>query len=268
MLLAYVLPPVLIAPDGNPFVMLLTIGIIGIGIAILFIAFGKDHPEVPFGDTTPIPLKQVVGDLKQLIHMRFAIVLGLISFISLGIFNTFTTLIQNITAVPAVANDLSGTLAGILGGVLIIAGLVGLLIVPALSDALYKRQKTYARKAFLLLAYGVTIPVMIATKFVTDFTTLVILMAINGFFMLPGLAIAVQWIAEQTAPIPESESNNLLMYLGQIGGIVFILLVPALFNTGTVAIPNYSNALILFAILLVFTCILLIWIKERNPPHA
>lgn len=268
MLVAFAVPPLLIGQDGNPFILLLTLGILGLVIAGLFLAFGKDHPVIPFGDTTVIPMRQVLGDLKNLLKMRFAIVLAVTALIALGSFNAITTLLQNITGDPAVAADLPGTLAGYLGAGMILAGIVGLLILPALSDKLFKLGKNYARKAIMVLGFIAAAPISLAIGLVKDFTVLIVLTAVFGFFILPAFAVALQWIAEQTAPIPESESNNLLMYFGQIGGILFILLVPVLFNTGTIAIPNYSNAMYLFAVLGLITILLLISIKERKSRYT
>ncbi len=258
MLVGFILPPILY-PLGMS-TMLLILGIVGLGIATLFLIYGKDHPEIPYGDTTPIPLKQVLKDLGKLLRMRFAVSLAVVAFLALGSFNTIATLIQYITGIPNVSPDDSGTL----GGILILAGIIGLIIIPAISDKWYKAKKAYARKLFVILGNVIAIPVSILVAVTTDFVTVLILMGILGFFVLPSFAIALQWIVEQTVPIQESESNNLLMYAGQISGILFIFMVPALFNTPIGSTPMYSSAMFFFAILDVISVLLLVLIKETK----
>jgi MFS family permease len=203
--------------------------------------------------------------MKNLFKNRFALVHAVIGFIGIGFFNMIMTEIQNITAVKAVAEDSTGTLAGNLGAMVFISGIIGLLILPALSDKLFAAGKTYARKLFMLLCFGVATPTFILIGFVTDLVTDYVLFAIAGFFLLSSFAIAMQWVAEGTAPIPESQSNNLLMYMGQIGGILFILLVPAVFNTGTTAVPMYNTAMYLAAAFMVVCFVLvLVFLRDKK----
>jgi MFS family permease len=258
-LLGFILPPALL-DLGFP-TMMLIFGILGIIGVILFIIFGKDHPDVPYGDIAPIPWREVVGDLRKLLRMRIAMVLAIMSLVGVGVFNALSTFIQYISGVYPVSSDDAATL----GGLVIIMGIIGAVILPAMSDKLFKAGKSYARKIFLVIGLFVSVPCSILIAAITDLTSMFVIMAIYGFFTLPTLAIGMQWIAEETAPIPESESNNLLMYAGQIGGIIFILSVPILFGTyPSPGIPQYSNAMFLFAGLYAIIATLLLVTRTRR----
>ncbi len=256
-LLGFVLPPFLWA-YGLPNMMLI-FGLLGVVGMILFAVFGKDHPKIPYGETTPIPVKIVFRDLKQLLKMRFALVLAIMALVDLGAFNALSTFIDYITGIYPTTPDE----AALLGGFAVIMGIIGSVVFPSISDVLFKKRKTYARKLFLVVGLMAAAPISIAIGVVSDLSTMYILLAVFGFLTVPTLAISMQWIAEETAPIPESESNNLLMYFGQIGGIVFILMVPALFTAfPSPAIPLYSSAMFMFAVLYVIISLLVLFIKK------
>jgi MFS family permease len=158
--------------------------------------------------------------------------------------------------------------AGLLGGVLLISGIIGLLILPGLSDKLFTAKKTYARKLFMVLSFLVATPACLLAAITSNLTVTYVLMAVLGFFLLSAFAIAMQWVAEGTAPIPESQSNNLLMYMGQIGGILFIWLVPVLFSSyytvniqGTpTELVMYSNAMYMAMAFMIICLVLVIFV--------
>lgn len=257
MLLSFLFSPMLFESFGLQG-MLLVFGISGLAIAIAFVILVKDHPAIPYGDTRRLSMKEIMHDAKLLFKNRFALVHAVLGFIGIGFFNMVFTLIQNITAVPNVSDDD----AGLLGAVALISGIFGLLILPALSDKLFKAGKSYARKLFMVLSFTVATPTMFIVAMVSDLTTVYVLMAMLGFFLLSSFAIAMQWVAEGTAPIPESQSNNLLMYMGQIGGILLIWLVPILFSSGTTPVM-YNNAMFLGAAFMAI-CLFLIFVFLKD----
>jgi len=260
MLLSFLFSPILfLLPGVGLQGMLLVFGIGGLAIAILFVILVKDHPTIPYGDTRRLTMTEMMHYSKLLFRNRFALVHAVLGFIGIGFFNMVFTEIQNITAVPNVSPDDAGQL----GAVALISGIIGLLLLPALSDHLFKAGKSYARKLFMVLSFTVATPTMVMVGFVSDLTTAYVLMAILGFFLLSSFAIAMQWVAEGTAPIPESQSNNLLMYMGQIGGIILIWLVPTLFNSGTIINPMYNNSMYLGAAFMAI-CLFLIFVFLKD----
>jgi MFS family permease len=136
----------------------------------------------------------------------------LIFFIGLGVFNSVTTWIEGILN----PRNFSITQAGITGGVMIAAGILGALIIPMLSDRYHKRVP------FIRIALAGAILGLIGITYATNFSVILISGAVLGFFLLSSGPIGFQYGAETTYPASEGSSNGLLLLVGQISGIVFI----------------------------------------------
>ena len=82
----------------------------------------------------------------------------LVSFIGLGIFNGITTWIENIVR----PRGFTPTDAGTLGALMIVGGVIGAVVIPALSDKYRKRQ------LFLFISFIGAIPGLIGLTFATS----------------------------------------------------------------------------------------------------
>jgi MFS family permease len=179
--------------------------------------------------------------LKQIVRKRDFLLLMLIFFIGLGIFNGVTTWIEDIVR----PRGFSITEAGLAGGLMILGGVIGALILPGLSDR-YRR-----RVPFIVIALAGAIPGLLGITFAS--TTLLLYAAafVFGFFLLSSGPVGFQYGAEIGRPTPEGTSNGLLLLMGQISGILFILAmdafkVPA---TGSMA-PSLLALIVLLAVAL------------------
>jgi MFS family permease len=106
---------------------------------------------------------------------------------------------------------------GHVGGIMLLAGLIGAVILPLLSDKLRKR------KVFIVLAMALSAPGLVGLAFADHYLLLLAASFVMGFFLLgAGAPVGFQYSAEVTRPAPESTSQGLLLLLGQISGIVFI----------------------------------------------
>ncbi|EMY70829.1 transporter, major facilitator domain protein [Leptospira vanthielii serovar Holland str. Waz Holland = ATCC 700522] len=134
--------------------------------------------------------------------------------IGLGVFNAVSTCIDQICEIKGLNIDESG----LVGGVMLIAGIIGGIIVPPISDKLQKR------KLFLIIAMaGFLVGLSLFVLF-QGFIFLLIGSIVIGFFLLGiGAPIGFQYCAEITSPAPESTSQGLLLLVGQVSGIIFIL---------------------------------------------
>ncbi|MEJ2277677.1 MAG: MFS transporter [Candidatus Lokiarchaeota archaeon] len=171
----------------------------------------------------------------------------MVFFIGLGVFNMITTNIDNI----ANQRGFGSIFSGILGLLLIVGGIIGTLIMSILSDKLNKR------KVLIIISLFITT----ISLFLFSFSYLSYLLLIFGFtfgFGLLGAApIALEYAADATRPVPEGTSNGILMMLGQIGGIILILL-PYLTLTNV----DYLPFLIFEAVLLLVCLVLSFILKE------
>ncbi len=202
--------PILTLRYGIP-TMSMIFGVLATVSAVLFLIFTRDAPPTP-----PCPPEQaeralVLDGLKSMLKMEDIWLLLYAFLIGMGIFNGVSTWIAAITE----PKGFSPTQAGDLGAMLLIGGIVGAIIIPALSDRL--RQ----RKPFLLLGVGLSIPCLIGIIYAGQYWLVAVFMFLMGFFLNSLAPIGYQYAAEITFPAPEGTSNGLLNLAGQCS-VVFI----------------------------------------------
>ncbi|MFN2182337.1 MAG: MFS transporter [Anaerolineae bacterium] len=193
--------------------MLLIYGVASVIAAVVFFAAARERPP-----TSPCPPDQderslVLDGLKQILRTRDFVLLMVIFFVGLGVFNAVTTWIEDIVR----PRGFSITQAGLVGGLMILGGIVGALILPTLSD------RSRRRVPFMVLALGGATLGLVGITFATSYWLLLASAFALGFFLLAAGPIGFQYGAEATYPAPEGTSNGLLLVMGQISGIIFIL---------------------------------------------
>ena len=175
----------------------------------------------------------------------------IIFFIGLGVFNAVTTWIEDILR----PRGFSATQAGITGGLMIVAGIVGALFIPILSDR-FKR-----RTPFIIIALtGATLG-LAGITFATAYWLLLTSGAVLGFFLLSSGPIGFQYGAEITFPASEGTSNGMLLLMGQISGIAFIFGMDSFKSTLT---GSMTRSLILMIALMVLSILMSFRLKEST----
>jgi cyanate permease len=210
-LLGLALTPVLTLRAG----LAATLVLYGVGAlvaAAAFLALARERPPSPAGPLEQEERALMLDGLNQAIRKRDFLLLMLIFFIGLGIFNSVTTWIEDIVR----PRGFSAPLAGTAGGLMIVGGIIGALILPAVSDR-YRR-----RVPFILLALAGAIPGLVGITYATNTGLLMASAFVMGFFLLSSGPIGFQYGAEIARPAPEGTSNGLLLLMGQISGILFI----------------------------------------------
>ncbi len=241
-LVGLALTPYLAIHSGIPG-MLLAYGFASLAAMILFFIFIRERPLTP-----PCPPEQegrslVLEGLSKMIRQRDFILLMVIFFVGLGVFNAITTWIDQILT----PNGFSETQIGNAGGLMILGGILGALILPLLSDKYRKRVP------FILLAVVGAVIGLAGIAYVTSYAVLLVFSFVFGFFLLSAGPIGFQYGAEITYPAPEGTSNGLLLLMGQISGIIFILGMDAFKSpvNGSMTVP------LLVLIGLMVVCLLL-----------
>jgi len=189
--------------------------IYGIGALIawgIFMAVAREHPPSPPGPAEQEQRAHMLEGLKQVIRKRDFVLLMVIFFFGLGVFNSVTTWIEDILR----PRGFSITEAGIAGGLMIVGGIVGALGLPALSDR-YRRRVPFIAIALLGATLGLA-----GVTFATLDSLLLLSAFVMGFFLLAAGPIGFQYGAEIARPTDEGTSNGLLLLMGQISGIAFI----------------------------------------------
>ena len=195
--------------------MLRIFGFVSIVAALIVIVFLKEKPKVPAGPRGNVNDQFSFREVARLKKNHNFMRLLFIVFIVLGIFNALLTCISDILGPRGISVDQSG----MIGGVIIVAGLFGAVIIPLLSDKLKKRR------IFITVSVSMSIVGMIGISFINNYAVLIISAVIIGFFLMGAGPLIFQYGTEIAYPVPEGTSYGLLMGSGQISGIAFIVLL-------------------------------------------
>jgi cyanate permease len=217
-LAAMVLTPMLLERHGMRG-MLLAYGFVAGAAAVLFFAMARERPP----DSARVPMLE---GLKAMLRDRDFLLLMVIFFIGLGLFNGVTTWIEAIVR----PRGFDMNQAGLLGGVMLLGGILGAVVVPLASDGLRRR------KPFVILALFGLLPGLAGVTFATAYWLLLASGFCFGFFLLSAGPVGFQYGAELAQPAPEGTSNSLLVVMGQVSGILFIFGMGALPGTMTASL--------------------------------
>jgi sugar phosphate permease len=231
--------------------MLLIYGIVSLISIVVFFAFVKERPPTPPCLPDQEKRSLVFEGFKESLRIRNFILLLIIFFVGLGVFNSVTTWIEDIIR----PRGFSIIHAGNTGGLMIVGGIIGAVVIPLLSDHYRKRTP------FLLLAViGATIG-LVGITFATSYWLLLVSAFVFGFFLLSAGPIGFQYGAEITYPTPEGTSNGLLLLMGQISGIIFIL---GMDNFKSIATGSMTLPLIVLIGLMILGLFLCTKLKEAS----
>jgi MFS family permease len=249
-LLGMTLTPYLIIGSGIGG-MLYIYGIISIVTTVAFLVLIKEGP--PTAPCLPDQEERslVYDGFKQTLKTKDFILLMIIFFIGLGVFNAVTTWIEDILR----PRGFSTTQAGITGGLMIVGGIIGALFIPILSDR-YKK-----RTPFIIIALtGATIG-LTGITFATSYWLLLTSGMMLGFFLLSSGPIGFQYGAEITYPASEGTSNGMLLLMGQISGIAFIFGMDSFKSSLT---GSMTRSLVLMIGLMVLSILMSFRLKEST----
>jgi len=223
---------------------LVAYGSVAAALAVVFFALARERPPTPPCPPDQEARSMVFDGLKHILRRRDFILLMVIFFVGLGVFNGVTTWIEDIVR----PRGFSTTQAGMIGGLMVVGGVVGALVLPSLSDRYRKRTP------FMVLALvGATLGlggIAVAPSYGLLLTSAFVM----GFFLLSAGPIGFQYGAEITYPAPEGTSNGLLLLMGQISGIVIIFGMDAFRSPATSAMTPSLVVLIGLMVLSLLLC--------------
>ena len=215
--------------------MLLIYGVAMAVTAVLFLAVAREHPPTPAGKDERVLM---FDGLKSMLRRRDFLLLLVIFFLGLGLFNSVSTWVEDIIR----PRGFTITQAGTLGALMLAGGIAGAIVIPLFSD------RTRRRKPFIILALVGLLPGLFGMTYATVAWLLFLSGFAFGFFLLSAGPIAFQYGAEITHPAPEGTSNSLLILMGQVSGIVFIVAMDAMKDKST---GSMTTPLLILAALMV-----------------
>ncbi len=232
---------------------LLIYGLAAAAVAGLFVAFVREKPPTPPCLPGQEERSLALEGLKSVVGNRQFRLLLLIYFIGLGTFNAVSTWIESILR----PRGFDITQAGLVGGAMVIAGIIGAVVIPLVSD------KAGRRRPFFASAILLSLPGLVGLSFAGSYGLALAAAASYGFFLLGLGPLGFQYAAELTYPAPEAASNGLLLMAGQISGIIFILGMDAFKDpaTGSMAMP-----MAVLVGLAVVALVVAAWLREPERP--
>jgi MFS family permease len=222
--IAMLVTPLLVGSDpsaadyGHGFERMLRIyAIVSIGATVLFFLFMREKPKGVFFDKSErIPFTKGIKLIVAKRDMRITIFLFLIG---LGVFNAVSSMTDSIAESMGVKDS-----DGLIGGLMLIGGILGAIIIPILSDYFKKRR------LFLIICLAGMVPGIAGLTFAPlighqpdqVYTIALIASFILGFFVMSAGPVGFQYAAEVSYPAPESASQGILLWIGQLTGMIFV----------------------------------------------
>ena len=194
--------------------MQLTYGLASAVSALLFLALAKSTPPTPASPPDEQVRALVLDSLKQILKNKSVYILSLALFIASGIVNGVFTLIDGLGKELSLTVDQGVTLTALL----LLGGIVGSIVIPAVSDGLGRR------KLVLIIAVVLAVPATLGLVLGRGFVFEVICFFVMGFAVTGVTPVAYQYGAEITYPAPEGTSNGVFALVVQASGLLIVLM--------------------------------------------
>jgi MFS family permease len=262
-LIAMVVTPMLIVSSssdpnyGNGIGSMVRIyGIITIAAAVISLLMLREKPASP-PSAEPYERFNFSSGLKHIFTLRDMWIMVILFTIGLGIFNAINSMIDSVAGYLGIDDS-----NGMLGGMMLIGGIIGAIIVPVLSD-IYKKRKLFLVICVLGMVPGIAgitfAPLLTGGSGVNPeaaHTVALTASFILGFFVMSAGPIGFQYAAEVSAPAPESTSQGLLLWVGQLSGMI---MVAGMSMKHKALLPVF---MITFVVITIIAAILIFFIKE------
>ncbi len=247
MMVALAITPIIFLSYGTVN-LLIIYGYISCAAAFFFILLAKEGRKTSIKDTSSA---FSLNDLWSLSKLKPFLILEFGFFVVVGGFTALMTWLEQIL------NSLHGIgidQAGIIGGIMIIGGIIGSIIIPAISDKINKV------KIFVIINLAIGTFLLYLVGFFHDFILLALIFFIMGFFLMSALPLVLEMSSRIAGPGIEGQASSLLWFFSQVGSVLLIIIVEPIKSIWN----SYYNSIILIVLLWIISLILFLGIKE-NP---
>ncbi len=221
-------------------------GVLAAVSAVLFIIFSRENPPSPAGYEERVAM---TAGLKLVLTRLDFYLLAVAFFVVFAVWQGVPTWIEGI----ARERGLSTTEAGTVGALLMIGGVVGALLIPAISDRLRKRKQV------LIAALLLSLPGMLGLTFLHGFVPVTISAIWLGILLVGAIPLVLQYAVEVCYPAPEPASSGLLMIASQASVVAITVMGWAFEKTG-----SFTSSLIGITALLLISALALYKLKEST----
>ena len=209
--------------------------------SLLFLILARENPPTPPCAEEGEVRALMLDGLKHALKVKPFLMFLAISFVGLGIFNGVTTWVEGIIR----PRSFTPTDAGTMGALMLVGGILGAVVLPAISDKQQKRQR------FLYLGIALAIPGLLGITYATNLWILYGSAFVLGFFLVSANPIGMQYATEVTYPTPEGTSNGLIQLCGQ-AAVVFVYVMEAMRTEDGSFTPSLLLAAALLGVCLLF----------------
>lgn len=221
---AMVVAPQLVntVPDSRMYgqgidLLLLIYGIFSLVVSIAAFILIKESPKTPPSADSVVRVPFFQG-FKYIFLRRDMLIIIALFFLGSGVFNSVSSMVDAIAKSLGMAKS-----TGVLGALLLIGGMLGTFIIPVLSDRFRKR------KFFFLLCIIGIVPGIAGLQYADLFfhsPQAIYRVALGssfmlGFFLMSAGPLGFQYAAELSYPANESSTQGVLVFVGQLSGLLF-----------------------------------------------
>jgi predicted MFS family arabinose efflux permease len=167
----------------------------------------------------------------------------------------FTAIVTWLEVILRSLHDIGVDDAGIIGGVMIMGGIIGSIIIPALSD------RTKRIKVFLIVDLAVGAIAFYLLGVFSSFIQLLGTSFIMGFFLMSALPLVLEISNRVAGAGMEGRASSLLWFFSQVGSIILIAVVEPL----ALAAGGYDSVIVLIAILWAIALVQFLFWDEKRP---
>ena len=215
----------------------LAYGVAALVAGVVFVLVARDRPPTPpEPGTRAAPVLMMVG-VRHALRVRPFLVFLVIAFVAMGVFNGVSTWVEQIVR----PRGFSSVEAGNLGALLLVGGVLGAVVISALSD------RSQRRVPYLAGALIISAPALMWLALAGSAAGLYAAAFILGFFMTSALPVGMEYSAEITAPTPEGTSNGLIQLAGQTS-VVFVFLMAVTRTSSGSFVPSLSALAVLLLV--------------------
>ena len=182
--------------------------------ALLFLALARSEPPTPASPPGENVRALVLDSLKQILKNKNVYVLSLSLFLASGIVNGVFTLIDGLDGELSLTVDQGVMLTALL----LVGGIAGSIVIPAVSDALGRR------KLVLVIAVFLAVPATFGLVLGRGLVFEIICFFVMGFVITGVTPVAYQYGAEITFPATEGTSNGIFALVVQASGLLIVLM--------------------------------------------
>jgi short-subunit dehydrogenase/predicted MFS family arabinose efflux permease len=181
---------------------------------LLFLIFARSKPPTPPEPAEEETRALVLEGFKSMLRQREVYLLSLALLLGSGIVNAVFTLIDGLGREHGITAAQGVTLTI----VLLVAGIIGSIALPAISDEI--RQ----RKLIILLGILGAVPATLCLALGHGYGFELTCFFVLGFCITGVTPVAYQYGAEITHPAPEGASNGIFALVVQASGLLIVLM--------------------------------------------